>query len=68
MSEHRLLIDRLRIVMYGGGGNLLEEIVALGKIVSDYDNVPYDENKNRLTQLFLTNSHRYDVEFLNGDG
>jgi hypothetical protein len=62
--DARRLVNALRIAMYGDGGNFREEIENLGKLVAEFDGVPYMPEKNRLSQLVLLDDDQY-VEFLN---
>lgn len=59
--NHRVVVfderfaDALRVAMYGSetGANFRGEVEDLGRLLAQYDGVPYDRNKNRLTQAVI---------------
>lgn len=69
-NDTQRVMNALRIAMYGSGGNFLEEVETLGKLLAEFDDVPYMADKNRLTQIVLAeyDGDREDgqnVEYLN---
>ena len=51
------IVDFLRSVMYASAKNdndtLIQDVELLGKLIAKRDHVPYDPERNRLTQAFL---------------